>query len=423
MPSRAERWRAALEWMARGALLATLLALAVREQGAPPPGASAAARGAAIAGELDTWTHRAPSRLDVTFDSAPTPATRDWLAALARAGTPVTWRARGLAPLAVIAERAPGPDDVVRVSVAAPDDVSVAVGDGGGTIDTVRTRDGGGTVEVPSAWGRVRATLGTWRAEATPPEAIEPRRVLVLGSAGWESKFVVAALEEAGWMVDASLAVRPDAQVMQGIAGKPDTARHAAVIVLDSISSAMATQVAAYVRSGGGGIIAPGAWDMPAFRDLLPGHGARAWRVGPAVVRHTLATLPARSIRVFPSAVVLVRRGSEPVVAARRAGSGRVLQLGILESWRWRMTGPPGAVADHRTWWSHLVASVAFDPAPHVPAVAGEAPTARLVAALGPPSPGGAREVHSPASTLALSALLFMLLLVEVGSRRLRGLP
>lgn len=413
-----------LEWAARGALLAILLALAFRGEGARPPGASATARGAAIAGALESWTYRAPSRVGVTFDSAPTPTTRDWLAALARAGTPVAWSARGLAPLAVVAERAPGPDDVVRVSVAAPDAASVVVGDDGGMIDTVRTRDGGGTVEVPAPWGGVRATLGAWRAEATPPAAIEPRRVLALGSAGWESKFVVAALEEAGWVVDASFSVRPDARVLQGGVSTPDTARHAAVIVLDSISSAVATQVASYVRRGGGAIIAPGAWDVPAIRDLLPGRGTRAWPVGPAVVRHTLATLPARSIRVIPAAVVLVRRGSEPVVAARRAGSGRVVQLGILESWRWRMTGPPGAVADHRTWWSHLVASVAFDPRWHDQAAgAGDAPTARLVAALGPPSAGPAREVPSPASTLALPALLFMLLLVEVASRRLRGLP
>ena len=66
---------------------------------------------------------------------------------------------------------------------------------------------------------------------------------------------LAAALEEAGWAVDARLSVAPGIEVTQGGSRWPDTARHVAVVVLDPPSASIAAAVARYARSGGGAIL------------------------------------------------------------------------------------------------------------------------------------------------------------------------
>lgn len=400
-----------------------LAALAIRELRARPEVEADSAAGAALPGALVRWTIRAPAEAVVTLESPPTVVDRAWLAAVRNAGTPVRWRAPSMRAIAVATERSPAPSEWVRVSVAAPDSATIVVSDAAAALDTVVARAGGVMVTLPALWGQARAAIGDWSATTTAPGVIVPRRILLVGGAGWESKFLIAALEESDWKVDASFGLRPGTDVEQGRAASPDTAQHAAVIVLDSIPPALATSIASYVRDGGGLLLGPRAWTTPAFRDLLAGRGERAIPARPGTTRQTLATVGVQTLVPVRGASALAQRGSEPVVVARRVESGRVVQVGYDESWRWRMTGPDGSVEAHRDWWSRLVSTVAYAPyqQPVPQPAADEAPLANLVSALGQPSGVTARTTRSPASSPALLLLSFLLLLGEIGSRRLRG--
>ena len=256
-----------------------------------------------------------------------------------------------------------------------------------------------------------------------------PRRVLVLARATWEAKFVIAALEEAGWAVDARLSVAPGVDVTQGAARLPDTARHAAVVVLDTPSPSTASAVARYVRMGGGAVLQSSVARTGALADIAAG-GVRAR------VRQSTATFaddsPRRGLgflEIAPraDAIVLEEREGRVAAAARRVEAGRVVQLGYDESWRWRLAGGALAVDAHRTWWSAIVSSVAYRAAMPLSraTIDDDAPLARLVDALGPSSVEARATTRAPWSPPA--ALLFAfatgLLLVELASRRLRGAP
>ncbi len=423
MPSRAEQVRRALERAARIALLALLAIRAYRELRARPEIEADSATSGDLSTALMRWTVRAPSEAVVSLDAPPSNAERAWLAALGRTGTPVKWRAARATSFALATERSVGPDAVVQVSVAAGDTVRVILADAAGPIDTLTARRGGASATLPALWGHGSARVGDWTATSVPAAVRTPRRVLVIGTAGWESKFVVAALEEAGWEVDLTLALRPDARVAQGNAVVPDTARHAAVIVLDSIAAPLAARIAQFVRSGGGAILSADSWRVPAFRLLLAGSAGRTILPRPGTPRQTLATIGVHTITPVSNAIVLARRGEESAVAARRVESGRVVQVGYDESWRWRMTGPDGSVEAHREWWSRLVSAVAYMPfeAELMNADVDEAPLAHLIAALGPQTPASGRRMESSASNALLLALSFILLLGEIASRRLRG--
>ena len=412
-----------MERAARAALIVLLAVLAYRELRARPEIEPEGADSSDLPAALVRWTARAPAEAVVSFDGPPSNAERDWLAALSRAGTPVKWHGAAATTLAMAAERMVGPEAAVQVSVAAPDGVRVILADGAGPIDTIVVRGGGAAATVPSLWGDASARVGSWQATTVAPAARAPRRVLLVGGAGWESKFVVTALEEAGWEMDLALSLRPDARVVQGSPAAPDTARHAAIIVLDSIAGPLAARVAAFVRSGGGAILSSDSWLVPAFRDLLAGSAGRAIPARPGTPRQTLETIGVSTLTPVSTASVLARRGSEAIIAARRVESGRVVQVGYDESWRWRMTGPEGSVEAHREWWSRLVSAVAYLPFENAGAgvAVDEAPLAHLTAALGPESPASVRPMQSSASNAALLALSFILLLGEIASRRLRG--
>ena len=78
-----------------------------------------------------------------------------------------------------------------------------------------------------------------------------PGRVFVLGRVGWEAKFTIAALEEAGWEVDARLRLADTLFVTQGASRTPVPGMHAAVVALDTVLGAAAAQLTRFVRAGG----------------------------------------------------------------------------------------------------------------------------------------------------------------------------
>jgi hypothetical protein len=286
---------------------------------------------------------------------------------------------------------------------------------------------GGATLESPTVVGRASASRGRWRVSGAVPPAPSPRAVLVLGRAGWESNFVAAALQEAGWTVRARLPAAPGVVVADAALLPVDTARYAAVVALDSTAADLAPALARFVAQGGGLVLAGETPGVGALRALAPAttSARRPGRIlldGDSVTRADLPMRPLDAMR--PDAVRLEGSGAEPVVAARRAGLGRVLTLGYDESWRWRMLGGASGLAAHRAWWSRTVGLVAPEgPGSNADAAHDAAPTAALVDALGLPGGTAAPRATSRGGELPLIMLvaILLLLLAETASRRFRG--
>jgi hypothetical protein len=247
------------------------------------------------------------------------------------------------------------------------------------------------------------------------------KSVVVLGMAGWETKFTIRALEERGWIVESRVALAPRLATGLGQPFPLDTARHAAVIALDSSAGVYAGNLLQYVRSGGGLILGEAA--SAYLARLAPAGGGDLIRPafapsGRPVSRQLLGfrSLP----RLRDGAAVLESRAGRVAVAAWRVGAGRVAQSGYRETWRWRMEGGETGLGDHRAWWAGLVATVAYRPSVADQSSMNPAPLASLIQELGPPSalPSG-RHTRS-LWPLALAALVISLF-GEWLSRRLRG--
>ena len=435
MRSRTEPARRALEGWLRFASLASLAALAwlLVSGGFALPGA-ATVRDEALegaGGALAAWTS-APraGTLELVLRAVPPRPARDWLAALRRGGVGVRWRGDSLTPLAVEAEAAMDPGGGLRVLVAAPGGARVVLADTLGVQGSVAAAGGGAAFAIGAAARGLRAGAPGASASLAAPDSPARRRVVVLGRAGWETKFVTRALEERGWAVDSRACVAPGVDVTQGGPFPLDTARHAAVVALDSLGDAEARSVVSFVRDGGGLVLAARA-AVGGLR--APAAGGIGRRVRPAAVlpgeaapRRGLGLLPVEPLR--PGAVVLERRDGMVAAAARRWGAGRVVQVGYVDTWRWRMGGEGDAVEAHRGWWASVVAAAAYRPHVAAPAprdAADPAPYATLVAALGGPS--AASEASRVPSRLRLVPLLALFCLAALGaelaSRRLRGAP
>ena len=421
-----------LELVLRSAAIAVLawsLWLATR----PLVAASSHAR--ITSGELDSrlvdWARRgAPDSLHVAIDSVPDDTSRTWLVALRRAGVSLSWSGT-VAPVAISVEPVNAPAGGVQLLVAAPRDSAVALRDAAGPLDSVRTAGSGAALRVPAVAQPVTAILGSTVARAYAADSLAPGAVLVLGTAGWEARYIVAALEEAGWTVDARLTIGPDLYVRRGSPGAIDTARYSAVIVLDSAASDEGRRLAAYARSGGGVVLSGSAAGAPGIRDVAPARPGQ--RVRPAVMsfaagepRHALAFVSLASPRA--DALVLESRSGRAAVVARRVGAGRVLQIGYDESWRWRMQGGQAGPEEHRRWWSSLVAATARRSSIVVDSsgidVGAAAPVAALTAALGSPEPPSGAVTRQPARQGPapwMIVAVVLLLLTEWASRRLRG--
>lgn len=382
---------------------------------------------------LEDWSRSglAPNRVAVELDSTPSREQRDWLRALHGAGSAVTWSG-DLPPVAVSTRRVPAPNGGITVLAASEGAAQVRIFDAIGPLDTADSRGGGAAFTIPSADEFVAARAGGSIARATLPDSVILRRLLVLGSAGWETKFVVAALEEAGWSVDASIHVAAGVNVTQGSASPIDTSRYSAVIALDGAASSRAGEIIRYVASGGGLVLSGAAAGIEAFAAVRPAAPGRMLAPvtldskGAPTTLASLGVIPAASLR--PDAIALDRRGAVAITAARRHLAGRVLQQGHLESWRWRMSGDDESVEGHRDWWTRSVASVAYAPAAGSSsgdAALDPAPVAGLVEALGAPSAVAGPGLASAAASISLwwlAAALAMCLLGEWSSRRLRGM-
>lgn len=411
--------RSRAEWALR---VAALLALILLIRGSMRPVDSmtpvVVARGG-LERALVYATRRPVAALAVELDSVPGPVHRDWLASVRAAGTEVAWRGRDLPPIAIAASRVAEPEARVRVVVAAAESASVVLSDRLGAIDTMEVRNTSASRLLRTGTGALAASTAGVRATATTPAPVPVRRVLVLAAAGWESKFVVTALEEAGWTVDARIRVAPGVESRQGGELMLDTSRYSAVVALDAVAAANAGAIDRFVSSGGGVILAGAVTRLPAFARITSA-AATASRV--AGSRSGLVLGGLRS-----DAVVLEAQGGRPLVVARRSGHGRVIASGYDETWKWRMQRAAEAPAAHREWWTALVSAVAYAPSgvpTASPTVSDPAPVAALTAALGQPSaleetPAG--RIFRIPPTWLLFGVLLVSILAEVGSRRFRG--
>ena len=432
MPSRAEM-RVRLEHLLRGivvVVLAVMLWESLREQ-SDSGGRAVSARGIGR-GALAEWSAlaRAPDRIHLQLDSVPSRIERAWLGALAGAGSSATWSG-DLAPVMIDAQPVASPTGGTRVFVAAPSGSSVVMSDDVGVIDTVRAQNTGAALALNSVAGHLSARVKGSVASTVSRDSVVLHKVLVIGDAGWELKFVEAALEEEGWKVDAFIRVSPGVDVTQGSGAVIDPARYSAVIALDEAVSPYANRIIEFARTGGGVVLTPEAASLDAMAQLRAGavgqagSGARAILAGESVTLATLALAPITSLRA--DAILLEKRGGAVAIAARRIAAGRVLQLGYEDTWRWRMGGTDAAVREYRIWWTRLVGSVAHAlrvPRATTTTQTDEAPMIGLVAVLGPSA--GFRDVANFAGGRSgwmawLFVLLPFILIGEVASRRLRG--
>jgi len=429
MLSRVNRARIVGEHVLRAVAIAVLAALLWRAVRPAATNGVDVARGD-VTGALARWTLSSPAEMRVVFDATANPRTRDWLRALSRAGGTVRWSAsRPFGAAVVTAEPAAEPNGATRLRLASAAGEAVSIGDDAGTIDTL-PRGGAAELELATVAGPIRASGATFTATTDARDSLVLRPVLVLGAAGWESKFTIAALEERGWRVASRVRVAPNIEVKQGPIGGIDTARYSAVIMLDSTAASFGPEITRYARAGGGVILGANAARVGSVAGIAPGAvGKRIPGVAGAVTsaspRTGLGAFPVASLRA--DAVALESRDAIVMVAARRVEAGRVMQVGYDETWRWRMGGGDEAAAAHREWWSRLVAAVAYAPLVPRPSAAStvdEMPLASLVDALGPATPLDASLAprrDASRITWILFAVVVASLLAEWTSRRLRG--
>lgn len=379
---------------------------------------------------LGRWsTVAAPGRVHVTLDTAIVPATRDWLAAIAAAGARVSWGGDDLLPLAAVTEPVADPAGGTRIWAAVPSGAAVVLADSYGVLDSTDARSAGARFIAQSTVADVQVHAGALSARSATRDSLSFGRVLILGRVGWEVKFVAAALEERGWRVDARMTLSPKGNVLQGVQSPIDTARYAAVVVLDETAVGGTADLTRYVRSGGGLILAAGASQAAAMGTLRA--GAPGSLVAAVEPFDSVSTAPRRALGLLPiavrdDAIALEYRDALVTVAARRVERGRVTTIGYEDTWRWRMGGNANALEEHRAWWAGLVAGIAHvgrTPRLHSSSL-DEAPLVNLLDRLGPASiapedgDGGARIPKA-----LLLGVFCAALLAEWLSRRLRGAP
>lgn len=347
-----------------------------------------------IAQLLPRWSVTDPVELRLVLDSVVPPYQRDWLAALERAGTQVSWSGARLPAIAIAVNRIADPAGASELAAAVPAGGVVTVRDGTGVIDTVTSKEGGLRLEIPGARLSLGVSVDGTTAWSGVPDSVQLRRILVEGAAGWETKFTVAALSERGWSVDAISHVAPGTDVREGTPEAPDTSRYAAVIAVDSSARLIARGAESFVRSGGG---------LVTLRD--------ASHLGPR-----------------PATWVVLEQRPDGDVRASRVARGRLIRVGYADLWHMRMrdndtvSDPPAA---HRAWLAKVVAAVAY--APHVASPpdssADPAPLADMIDRVGARS--STLDEESPLRREVASSVLFGVLLasllLELASRRLRG--
>jgi hypothetical protein len=419
--------RSLVETMLRVVSVAAMAMLAVRLwTGATRVQPEAGATSVSLDSSLATWSREAPRSATVRASMLPDAKQRDWLVAIRRTGSRLTWSVADSAAGALVIEPGPLPEALARLSVVGKPQSTVSLTDDLGRIDSVRLGRGGAASRQLRPLGAIRASLGSGSASTATRDSLVVKPVLLIGSAGWEAKFVAAALEEEGWTVSTRMQVAPGAVVRQGSNATIDTGSYGAIVVIDSASPLDAGSIQRFVNEGGGLVASGPGVRHPALRALLPREvqqkpGALGAMLGPT----PRLGLSARVLVYQPNHVVFERRDEAVVGSALRVGSGRVVSMGYDDTWRLRMVSPnENAPRQHREWWSALVGSAAMTRLVlrDAPAV-DEAPFAAAVAALGPPvashdPPADGRPFPWEALLAAIAAGA---LLAEWLSRRLRG--
>ncbi len=427
MPSPAERRRIG-EWVLRAALLVVLGVALWRSL--EPEVASRTSRTTSTSAMMrDLASFAASARVssvNLAVDATPTRAERDALIALRRNGVAVRWSGSP-PPLALELTRAREPEARARLHVTGGGAQTIALVDSAGLLDTVRAGSGA-TIDAASIVGDVRAQQGPFAASAHAPDQEARRAVLVLGRADWETKFVMRALNEAGWMVRARIPAAPNVDVRDAGILPLDTARYDVVVALDSSAADMASAIVRFVAEGGGLVAAGDALEIGQLGRLAPARAGerRPGRILLADDSVTPRDLPVRPLTLARSDAVTLQREQQGVtLVARRAGLGRVLAIGYDESWRWRMLGGVSGPAAHREWWSSEVGAVAPAREASMLSTGDAAPLAALMAALGQPSPAEVTRSQPTRDSLPIVLLIIAsaCLLAEIASRRFRGAP
>ena len=428
MPSRAEI-RGTIEAVLRGVSMIVLAMMFWLSLDRGQPERVVAASSGNLAAAVSSWaaSGHPPDRIAIQLDSAPSPVERDWMRALDRSGSRLEWKGN-LPATAVSVEPIASPRGGLAVRAAAPAGNRIAIEDDLGLIEAASAQRGGASFIVPAASGAIVARLNGTRATSAPADSIRIGRVLLIGSAGWETKFVTSALEESGWKVDADISVAPAVDITQGSIGSIDTARYSAVVALDASAASRAGEITRYVANGGGLVLSGAAASIEAFAGLRAGPTGRA--IVPSVVESEPGSITLESLTLIPvaspkgDALRIGLKNGSIAIAARRHGAGRVFQHGYVDTWRWRMSGGDTSPADHRDWWTKSVASVAYAPTvAHSNVSADNTPFAQLIASLGGPSstPASLASTAGSISLWLLFAILSASLLGEWASRRLRG--
>lgn len=412
-------------WFEAGCRTAAVLVLAGMLYRALIPSedsARAESRNAAISELTRVSVNDLPSRIHFDLDGIPSPTQRAWQRALRGAGSKISWSGN-LEPIAISIRpvAAPSAQSIVTATSFGPSAALLR-----DDISTIDSASGGRpliSASLPIASGRVRVVSGNDSAYATASDSAALKSILVIGKANWETKFVLAALEEAGWKTEAAISVAPSIAVTQGSIATIDTAHYSAVVALDESADSRAASIRTFVRSGGGLILGDAAARTTAFTALRvsePGSPPRA-STGDTVTRALSAFAP---LRVGSDAIAVEQNKGMVSVAAKRVEFGRVIQIGYADTWKWRLQGPARGIDEHRDWWSHLLAQVAHASRSGVADGAGDpAPYSDLVNVAGLPSaqPQLSKPLSRSSSELLWMLGLFTLLLVEWASRRLRG--
>ena len=420
--------RSRFEIALRAASVLAMATLAMRlwtGAGGNQPGATATT--AALDSALATWSLTAPRNATIQASQIPDARQRDWLLAIRRTGTRLSWSAGDTTAGALVIEPGPLPDALARLTLLGSPQRRVLVADGIGRIDSVRLGQYGVASMRMQPFGALRVSLGGATAVSGVRDSAVVKPVLLIGTAGWEAKFIAAALEEDGWSVSTRMQVAPGSIVRQGPPLPIDTGSYSVVVVIDSVSPLDPERIVRFVNEGGGLVVAgPGA-RHPGFRSLVPRQveltaGALGGLLGP----NPLLGLNRRAFAVRDNGVVFHRQNAVySIYSAMRVGSGRVVVSGFDDTWRMRMVPPnENAPRQHREFWSTMIGSAALVRYVTHDKPVDEAPFAATVAALGLPVVSD----HVPSSDSpfpwnpVLAAVAGVALLAEWLSRRLRGM-
>jgi len=302
--------------------------------------------------------------VSVTLRAPPDARTRALLRAVRGSGRTVALTATSaLTSIAVTVEEEWRASGGTRVQLVASGAAPLTISDAAGLVDTMPVDSAGLRVRSGPVQGALRVDVPTTHAAAASLGARLPdaARVLVAGGASWESRFLIAALEEAGWLVDASIVLSPKVTISQGTERTPSRDRHAVVVVLPGTPSSVTAALPQFVRAGGGVLIVGEAAriaSLGAIRAGAPG-ATIAGAVGAessSEPRHGLDLVPITSLA--DGGVPLEARDGRTAIAARRVGAGRVVQVGYENSWLWRMAGDDDAPGAHRRWWTSLLSGI-----------------------------------------------------------------